>query len=347
MTRVKVLIIDDSTTMRSLVKVVLRRDKDIEIVGEAANAYEAREKVKALNPDVLILDIEMPGMSGLEFLKRLMMLRPMPVVMLSSSTHKDAADTIQALSMGVFECLEKPKSGDYLAALSSLPKIIKAAVIHHVNGGLDSGTAISPTAQMHYETDGSIIGIGSSTGGVEALTQILITFPKNCPPTVITQHMPQAFLKSFSERLNGLVAPKVSIAKHGDALKVGQIYFAPGGDAHLQIKGRTQLLCSLLHADTVSGHRPSVDVMFSSMAKSVKGKGIGVILTGLGRDGAQGLLAMRQAGAKTIGQNEKSCIVYGMPKVAKEIGAVQQEYHISKIGRAIIETSDRNAIKRP
>jgi len=172
-----------------------------------------------------------------------------------------------------------------------------------------------------------------------------MNYPKNCPPTVITQHMPQAFLKSFSERLNTLVAPNVSIAKNGDRLQVGQVYFAPGGDTHLQIKGRTQLLCSLFHADKVSGHCPSVDVMFSSMAKSAKAKGIGVILTGLGRDGAQGLLAMRQAGAKTIGQNEKSCVVYGMPKVAKEIGAVQREHHISKIGRAIIETSDRNAIK--
>ena len=345
MTQVKVLIVDDSATMRSLIKAVLRKDKGIDIVGEATDAYEARGKVKELNPDVLILDIEMPGMSGLQFLEKLMALRPMPVVMLSGSTHKDAADTIQALSIGAFECLEKPKSGDYIAALSSLPSIIKAAALHQVNNALQSGAVKSPSAQKNYQADGSIVGIGSSTGGVEALTQILMNYPKNCPPTVITQHMPQAFLKSFSERLNTLVAPNVSIAKNGDRLQVGQVYFAPGGDTHLQIKGRTQLLCSLFHADKVSGHCPSVDVMFSSMAKSAKAKGIGVILTGLGRDGAQGLLAMRQAGAKTIGQNEKSCVVYGMPKVAKEIGAVQREHHISKIGHAIIETSDRNAIK--
>ena len=343
MSRVKVLIVDDSATMRSLLKTVLRQDKEIEVVGDAADAYEARDKIKDLEPDVLVLDIEMPKMSGLEFLEKVMRLRPMPVIMLSGSTQKGAKDTIQALSIGAFECLEKPKSGDYIAALSGLSEIIKAAARHKVGAVSKSSAATPNVSQAKFQPDGSVIGIGSSTGGVEALTQILMAFPKNCPPTIITQHMPQAFLKSFAERLNTLVAPQVSLARHGASLEVGQVFLAPGGDTHLQITGRTKLRCMLHYADPVSGHRPSVDVMFSSIASAAKSKSIGVILTGLGRDGAQGLLAMRKAGAKTLGQNEQSCIVYGMPKVAKQIGAVQQEYHISKIGRALIETSDRNA----
>jgi len=341
--RVKVLIVDDSATMRSLLKTVLRQDKEIEVVGDAADAYEARDKIKDLEPDVLVLDIEMPKMSGLEFLEKVMRLRPMPVIMLSGSTQKGAKDTIQALSIGAFECLEKPKSGDYIAALSGLSEIIKAAARHKVSTDSNPSAGTPNVSQTKFQPDGSVIGIGSSTGGVEALTQILMAFPKNCPPTIITQHMPQAFLKSFAERLNTLVAPQVSLARHGASLEVGQVFLAPGGDTHLQITGRTKLRCMLHYADPVSGHRPSVDVMFSSIASAAKSKSIGVILTGLGRDGAQGLLAMRKAGAKTLGQNEQSCIVYGMPKVAKQIGAVQQEYHISKIGRALIETSDRNA----
>lgn len=335
MRKVKVLITDDSATMRAMIKVVLSKDPKIEVVGEAEDPYDARDKIKELNPDVLTLDIEMPKMSGLEFLKKIMKLRPMPVIMLSSLTKRGARDTIEALSIGAFDCVAKPVSGDYIKALSGLPELVKAAALYRPIGAAPVPKKAAEAAV--FTPNKNIVAIGSSTGGVEALIQILSTFPDNCPPTIITQHMPASFLAGFAARLDRSITPKVSLASDGAELKVGQIYLAPGGDYHLQIRGDYRPTCSLLKSAAVSGHRPSVDVMFSSIAKSAGARrSVGVILTGMGRDGAKGLLAMRQTGAKTLGQDQASCVVYGMPRAAHEIGAVQDQLALSKIGAGIL-----------
>lgn len=335
MNKVTVLIVDDSATMRAVIKTVLRQDPMIEVIGEANDPYEAREKIKALNPDVLTLDIEMPRMSGLQFLKKIMELRPMPVIMLSSLTQSGAADTVEALSIGAFDCIAKPTTGDYIDALGHLPTIIRAASKYKPEGTA-ARDAVGQTTIQEFRPNGRIAAIGSSTGGVEALLTVLSQFPVNCPPTIITQHMPPSFLGTFAARLNKTINPKVSLAFDGAPLKTGQIYIAPGGEHHLEVTGRTNKTCRLLAGATVSGHRPSVDVMMHSVASVLGHKSVGVMLTGMGRDGAKGMLEIRRAGGRTVGQDERSCVVYGMPKSAFEIGAVEKQLPLRKIGREIL-----------
>ncbi|MEP6342583.1 MAG: chemotaxis response regulator protein-glutamate methylesterase [Maricaulaceae bacterium] len=335
MKKVTVLIVDDSPTMRSVIKRALRRDADIEVVGEAKDPYDAREKIKALNPDVLTLDIEMPRMSGLQFLKKIMELRPMPVIMLSSLTQSGANDTLEALSIGAFDCVAKPTSGDYIEALGHLPKLIKAASKYKPAGAMNKLPVKTVPTKSFYPGD-KVIAIGSSTGGVEALQAILANFPANCPPTIITQHMPPSFLGTFATRLNKLVEPEVSLASQGAVLSPGKVYLAPGGDHHLEIKGHHKINCHLLSGGRVSGHIPSVDVMFNSVASTLGERAIGVILTGMGRDGAKGLLEIRRAGGRTLGQDERSCVVYGMPRAAYEIGAVERQVSLKAIGAGIL-----------
>jgi len=343
MSQVSVLIVDDSPTMRSIIKAVLRADTDVTVIGEAGDPFEARQKIKELNPDVVILDIQMPKMSGLEFLQKIMTLRPMPVIMLSGTTKEGAAETIEAMELGAFACLEKPKSGDYFTSLKELADIVKASKSFRPNIYKENPLGDGITPPEIYSPDKSIIAIGASTGGVDALMNVLSAFPANCPPTIITQHMPKSFLESFADRLNRNVIPNVAIASHNDVLKTGQIYIAPGGDTHLQIRGRNQFRCHLDYASPVNGHRPSVDVMFRSVAASAGDRGCGVILTGLGRDGAKGLKCMKDAGARTFGQDEESCVVYGMPKAAEEEGAVQKVKPLKFIGPQVIEACRRDS----
>ncbi|MEP9375047.1 chemotaxis response regulator protein-glutamate methylesterase [Mesorhizobium sp. KR1-2] len=313
---IRVLVVDDSATMRSLLSVALRRDPQIEVVGHAADALEARDKIKALNPDVVTLDVEMPNMNGLDFLDKIMRLRPMPVVMVSSLTGRDAAATLTALELGAVDCISKAAFSDE-GAFATLTATVKAAA--------------------GYAPGGQVVAIGSSTGGVEALIGVLTQFPENCPPTVITQHMPAAFTKSFAERLNRLCRPKVSEAVDGAPLLPGQVYLAPGGASHLEVAGSgSALRCRLRASDPVNGHRPSVDVLFASLAKAAGAAAVGVILTGMGRDGAAGLLALRQAGAATLGQDEATSLVYGMPRAAFECGAVDKQLPLDRIGAAIL-----------
>lgn len=346
MERVRVLIVDDSQTMRAVVKAVLRSEPRIEVVGEAADPYEAREAIKRLNPDVITLDIEMPRMSGIQFLEKIMKLRPMPVVMVSTLTQKGAANSIEALSLGAFECVGKPSGGDFVRALAPLAGIVMAASKYKPQGMISHApTAAQSTALANFKPNRNIIAIGSSTGGVEALSKVLGSFPANCPPTVITQHMPPAFLKSFAERLSNAVAPTVQTAVDGMALKPGNVYIAPGGLFHMQIKGRVNPVCQMLESDPVSGHRPSVDVLLRSVAEVFGPRAIGAILTGMGRDGAKGLLAMRTAGAHTFGQDEASSTVYGMARVAKEIGGVETELSLAKIAPALLAHCNANAEK--
>ncbi len=332
--KVKVLVVDDSPTMRGLLRVVLSADPEIQVVGEAGDAMEARGAIKSLNPDVVTLDIEMPNMNGLEFLEKIMTLRPMPVIMVSTLTHRGAQATLSALEIGAFDCIGKP-SPDDTSPFAGLPDVVKAAGrSKRTSYASTAPQTVQPEKQTGYENyipARKIISIGSSTGGVEALIQVISKFPENCPPTVITQHMPPAFTGSFANRLDRLSAPVVKEAEDGDRLEVGKVLLAPGGSRQMEVVNQTAPRISLVEGDPVSGHCPSVDVLFRSVAKIARKNAVGVILTGMGRDGASGLLEMRQAGARTIGQDEKSCVVYGMPKVAFEIGAVETQHPIGEI----------------
>ena len=337
---VRVLVVDDSATMRGLISIVLGRDPKIEVVGQAADPYEARAAIKQLNPDVITLDIEMPNMNGLDFLEKIMRLRPTPVIMVSTLTQERASITIEALERGAFDCVAKPSNGDY-HDFNLLAEKVKAAARSRIRSTVDKGRPYQAEAENKtgFVPDGRIVAIGSSTGGVEALIAVLSEFPPNCPPTLITQHMPPIFTKSFAERLNRLCAPQVSEAEDGMPVLPGHVYLAPG-NMHLEIVGGGKPRCRLNDGERISGHRPSVDVLFSSMATTAGGQSIGVILTGMGRDGAQGLLEMRQTGAETIGQDEMSCVVYGMPKVAFENGAVGRQLPLRKIAGQILKSTN-------
>lgn len=340
---IRALIVDDSATMRGLIAAALRRDPGIAVVGQAACAAEARQAIKNLNPDVITLDIEMPAMNGLEFLEKIMRLRPMPVVMVSTLTSRGADATLEALELGAFDCVAKPSVAG-LHAFDALAATVRAAAHARVRSRtlppLPTARPLPETPSPGYRPDGRVLAIGSSTGGVEALLTILSQLPANCPPTVVTQHMPETFTRSFAARLNRVCAAEVSEAADGAPLLPGRIYLAPGGPAHLQIAGSGTWRCRLRPDDLVSGHRPSVDVLFASVAKAAGPCALGVILTGMGRDGAQGLLAMRQAGARTLGQDEASCVVYGMPKVAFEMQAVEKQVRLENIAAEIIEITN-------
>lgn len=326
--KVRVVVVDDSPTIRTIITNVLNRDPAIEVVGKAGDPLEAREAIKALNPDVITLDVEMPKMNGIEFLEKIMRLRPMPVIMVSTLTQAGAAISIEALELGAFDCVGKPD-------FDGLAEKVKAAARARVR---PTGERSRPVERKgSYRPSSKVLAIGSSTGGVEALISVLQHFPQNCPPTVITQHMPPSFTASFAARLNRLCAPEVAEASDGALLEAGRIYLAPGGDKHLEVRGAGQLRCILLDAPPVSGHRPSVDVLFNSVAQTCRSRAVGVILTGMGRDGAQGLKAMRDAGAHTLGQDEASCVVYGMPKAAFELGAVERQKPLSGIGAAALD----------
>lgn len=337
----RVLVVDDSATMRGLIAAVLNSDPDVSVVGQVGSAMEARAAIKELNPDVVTLDVEMPNMNGLEFLEKIMTLRPMPVIMVSSLTHHGAGATLAALEIGAFDCVGKPRPGE-ARPFGDLAEKVKAAARSHrprivrSSGSHVAPAPVAPTAS-DYRVGHKIVAIGSSTGGVEALIAVLQKFPANCPPTVITQHMPPTFTKSFADRLNRLCAPVVEEATDGARLEIGKVYIAPGGDRHLQVVNPSAPSCRLLERDPVNGHRPSVDVLFDSVAELAGRRAVGVILTGMGRDGASGLLKMRNAGAKTIGQNEKTCVVYGMPRVAHELGAVEQQLPLGSIGEEILK----------
>jgi two-component system chemotaxis response regulator CheB len=331
---IRVLIVDDSATMRSLIAAVLARDPEIEVVGQAGDPLEARQAIKDLNPDVLTLDVEMPNMNGIEFLEKIMRLRPMPVVMVSTLTVRGAEVTLEALELGAVDCVAKPSTGG-LEGFQELPAKVKAAAQARVRP-LRAAPAVA-AAPIAHASDGRLVAIGSSTGGVEALIAILGRFPANCPATVVTQHMPASFTASFAARLDRLCAPKVEEAYDGAPLEAGRVYVAPGGACHLEVAGAAQLRCRVQPGEPVNGHRPSVDVLFRSAAKTVGARGVGVILTGMGRDGAQGLLAMRQAGARTVGQDEASCVVYGMPKAAFEIGAVARQAPLDRIATELLK----------
>ena len=331
----RVLVVDDSATMRAMIKRVLQDHSDLTVVGEACDPLQARDAIKTLNPDVITLDIEMPQMNGLDFLERLMRLRPMPVVMVSTLTSRGAEATLRALELGAVECVAKPRMGDR-TGFDRLADIVRAAATARVR----PATNAAPPSPVHsdFTPNDCLLAIGASTGGVEALIAILSTFPANCPPTVITQHMPATFTPSFAQRLNRSSAATVTEAVDGARLAPGQVYLAPGGLTHLEVAGPPSgpWRCRLITTDAVNGHRPSVDVLFHSVAATARARAVGVILTGMGKDGARGLRAMRDAGARTIGQDEHSSVVYGMPKAAFEMGGVDKQVPLHAAATAML-----------
>jgi two-component system chemotaxis response regulator CheB len=330
---IRVLVVDDSATMRGLITATLTGQEDIEVVGAVGDAFAARQSIKALNPDVVTLDVEMPEMNGLEFLDKIMRLRPMPVVMVSTLTQAGAEVTLKALEIGAVDCVAKPRGGEGFPGLADA---VRAAAHCRVRP-LPTRPAVAASGVSAYRPNGKIVGIGSSTGGVEALFSVLSAYPQDCPPTIITQHMPAGFTRSFAERLNRTSPCEVLEAFDGAPIKAGRVYIAPGGDTHLTVAGAHNPVCRLEASDPVNRHRPSVDVMFDSMARVIGGASVGVILTGMGRDGAEALLRLRQAGARTIGQDESSCVVYGMPKAAFEVGAVERQAPLERIGKLILD----------
>ena len=342
----RVLVVDDSASMRHLISSVLLDTTDIEVVGHAADALEAREAIKQLNPDVVTLDVEMPKMNGIEFLEKLMRLRPTPVIMVSNFTSTGGELTVKALEIGAVDCIGKPQPGDRTLFAGLTDKIRAAAEVRfrpptsrhdHFDPGRHA------TSHSGYKPDGRIVAIGSSAGGVEALSAVLDGFPVNCPPIVITQHMPEMFTKSLAARLDRLCHATVTEAVDGAPLEIGQVYVAPGGPAHLTITGTSSFRCRLVQSGLVSGHRPSVDVLFQSVAKVAGASAIGVILSGMGRDGADGLLTMRKAGARTIGQDADSSFIYGMPRTAYEAGGVERQLPLKKIGAEILTLTNQKS----
>jgi len=346
---VRVLIVDDSPTMRAQIRMILSADHAIEVVGEARDPLQARDAIKALNPDVMTLDVEMPKMSGLEFLEKVMRLRPLPTIMVSSLTEAGGSVTIEALEIGAFDCVAKP-NGQHPNSFAGLADKVKAAAASRMR----EAATRRPVLQARGEAPslgatsaagplvGKLVAIGASTGGVEALATILSTFPKDCPPTVVTIHLPSPFTRNFAQRLDRICAPRVHEASNGAPILPGNVYVAPGTHAHLEVSRADQLRCVIKEGDPMCGHRPSVDALFLSVARNVGAKAVGVILTGMGSDGSQGLLAMRKAGARTLGQNEATCVVYGMPKVAHQIGAVEKQAPLHAIAAEIAALATRN-----
>lgn len=348
MTRpITVLIVDDSALIRKMFSSLLSQEPDIEVLDTACDPFEAREKIKKLNPDVLTLDIEMPRMDGISFLEKIMTLRPMPVIMISSLTQKGADISLRALELGAFDTIAKPvdqQTPQTIALLKNdLIAKVRAAASANIRGRARSNLpAISailpfnPTASVRH-----IIAVGASTGGVETLKDIFSRLPANTPPMVITQHMPERFTQSFAARLDSVSQMRVTEAANHDRLMPGHAYIAPGGQHLKLVRVGAEYVCKLEDGPTVSGHKPSVDVLFHSVASAVGPRAVGIILTGMGKDGAEGMKAMRDAGAYTIGQNEASCVVYGMPQAAMKAGAVMIETSLEELPKQLLNYCEK------
>ncbi|MEK6638575.1 MAG: chemotaxis response regulator protein-glutamate methylesterase [Pseudomonadota bacterium] len=328
---IKTLVVDDSRTMRALISSQLSAEHDIEVIGAASNAAEARVMIRELDPDVITLDIEMPGMNGLDFLEKIMTLRPKPVIVVSSLAAKGTDATIHALELGAFECYSKPKFG---AGDGQLADLVRLAARHGVRSfgykqlaGSKIFTNSRPATRL--------IAIGASTGGVEALSRVLAFWPRDCPPTMIVQHISGFFSEALVRNLNSLCPATVISAESDTYLQSGHVYVAPGSGRHLVVRGGERLKARLVNVPPQTGHRPSVDMLFGSVAETVSGAAVGVLLTGMGEDGAKGLLAMRQSGCVTIAQDRETSTVYGMPRVAAEIGAADHILAIDNIAEKI------------
>jgi two-component system chemotaxis response regulator CheB len=353
--RIKVLIVDDSALVRRMLTEMLSSDPGIMVLGAAHDAYDAREKIKALNPDVLTLDVEMPRMDGLTFLRNLMRLRPMPVIMVSSLTARGAEVTLDALSIGAVDYLSKPKIdlaatlGDYKEELIAK---VKAAASARLRSPSASAAATADVVlakrapQRQLRTTERIIAIGASTGGTEAIKDVLIHLPPDTPGIVITQHIPKLFSGAFARRMDSICQLSVCEAEDGQQVLRGHAYIAPG-DKHLRlVRDGARYVCRLDEGPPVNRHKPSVDVLFRSVAQEAGRNAIGVILTGMGKDGAVGLKEMRDAGSRTIAQDEATSIVWGMPGEAVAVGAAADVLPLGEIHSRVLALADEMDITR-
>lgn len=349
MKKIKVLIVDDSALVRKMLTEILDKDPQIEVVGTVADPYQAREKIKKLNPDVLTLDVEMPRMDGVTFLSKLMRLRPMPVVMVSTLTEQGADITLQALQLGAVDFVTKPKV-DFVSTINNYAEelIEKVKVASKVSISTLEATfkrnnpdvekvSKKISKRWNFKTTDQLIAIGASTGGTEAIKEVLATLPANAPGIVITQHIPAGFSASFAKRLNEICALEVCEAKDGQQIIPGHVYVAPG-NLHLSvIRSGARFICKVKDGELVSNHKPSVDVLFNSVAKNIGQNAVGVILTGMGKDGAEGMLNMLQAGARTIAQDEKTSVVWGMPGSAVKISAAETILPLQDVSNALLK----------
>lgn len=333
MRQIRVLVVEDSLVFRELLVQNLNKDPAIQVVATARDPFEARDAIVAYRPDVMTLDVELPRMSGIEFLRKLMPQYPLPVVVISAMSDK----VFDALNAGAVEFVAKPTASDrgQLEAFirTELPVKIKIASIARISNIKKAAIPIQKEA-IAVNNNELVVAIGASTGGTEAIASIVKEFGPDIPGVVIVQHMPAGFTAMYAKRLNDQCRVLVKEAKTGDAVLPGQVLIAPGGDAHMQlvrVNGAYQVVCK--RGPKVNGHCPSVDVLFTSVADVAGSRALGIILTGMGSDGAKGLLAMKRAGARTIGQDESTCIVYGMPKVAYELGAVDYQEKLSDIAK--------------
>jgi two-component system chemotaxis response regulator CheB len=354
--RIKVLIVDDSALVRRMLTEMLSSDASITVLGAAHDAYDAREKIKALNPDVLTLDVEMPRMDGLTFLRNLMRLRPMPVIMVSSLTEKGAEVTLDALSIGAVDYLPKPKI-DLAATLADykeeLIAKVKAAASARLRATATTTASTSADAilakrdpQRQLRTTERIIAIGASTGGTEAIKEVLIRLPPDTPGIVITQHIPKLFSGAFARRMDACCQVSVCEAEDGQQILRGHAYVAPGDMHLLLVRDGARYVCRLDDGPPVNRHKPSVDVLFRSVAQQAGRNAIGVILTGMGKDGALGLKEMRDAGARTVAQDEATSIVWGMPGEAVAVGGAADVLPLGDIWSRVRQLADEMDITR-
>lgn len=339
---IRVLVVDDSAVVRQVLTKELSKAKDIEIVGTAVDPYAARDKIVALNPDVITLDLEMPRMDGLTFLRKLMKYHPLPVIVVSSLTPHGSETAMHALELGAVEVVSKPGSSYTVADISEmLVEKIRAASVarfHIKHAAEKSGTASARTPLPKLmQTTHKILAIGASTGGTRAIEDVLVSLPSDTPGTVIVQHMPEKFTATFAERLNSLCPMEIREAANNDPVIPGVALIAPGNYHMVLRRSGTRYFVEVKTGPRVHHQRPSVDVMFHSVAAVAGRNAVGVILTGMGADGAKGLLAMRQAGAGTLAQDEASCVVFGMPKEAIKLEAAEKTVPLNQMARKIIE----------
>ncbi|PCK08464.1 MAG: chemotaxis response regulator protein-glutamate methylesterase [Alteromonadaceae bacterium] len=350
--KIKVLIVDDSALIRALLTEMLGGDPRLEVVACAKDAYEARELIKVHDPDVLTLDIEMPKMNGITFLKNLMRLRPMPVVMISTLTQTGAPATLEALELGAVDFFGKPKADtkDAIEVYSHaiIDKVVAAARINirsvadrpaHILGGNKNRSVNEKLIEDRKLRNGFICAIGGSTGGTEAIKEVVAAMPVNSPPLVVTQHIPESFSRSFAARVDSLSAVTVCEAEHDQRILRGHVYIAPGHSHMRIVRSTSGYVCKLEAGQHVNRHRPSVEVLFDSVVACAGKRAVGVILTGMGADGSEALLRMRELGCLTVAQDEKTSVVWGMPGVAVKINAAEKILPLDNISNAILNAA--------
>ncbi len=343
---IKVLVVDDSALVRSLLAEIIRATPGLQLVGLATDAYVARDMVKQFSPDVITLDIEMPRMDGLSFLQKLMRARPTPVIMISTLTEEGAEASLQALELGAVDFIPKPKLGitagireyaELIVEKIQMAAQVKVRPLAQVDNHRDKIVAPDKKITSSMQGTEKIIAIGASTGGTEAIKDLLLQLPAAVPGIVITQHMPAGFTRTYAERLNKVTRLHVVEAKGGERILPGHAFLAPGGHHLIVVRSGADYLVKLSDAEPVHRHRPAVDVMMESVALAGGKNVLGVLLTGMGKDGAKGMLAIKQQGGYTFAQDEASCVVYGMPKEAVQIGAVDKTVVLDKMGSELLE----------